>query len=226
MPEARVQRKLLAFIDGFNLYYGLLKARPDLRWLNVRKMVKIVFPNDEIVGIKYFTARVDDDGRKPPSSKRQRQDAYCAALASVDVEVIDGRLEYREKECGVSHCTLVKPCFYRSPVEKMTDVNLALNVVEDVSRIQPNVALIISADTDLMPAMVRVRRIIPKGLKQVLIPCSESAYKDRRVDAFGLNGWVARRLTEQVIKDSQFPESFQLRDGTLATRPAQWRISN
>lgn len=188
-------------------------------------MVRISFPDDDIVSIKYFTARVDDDGRSPPSSKRQRQDAYCTALESVDVEVIDGRLEYREKECGVSHCTLAKPCFYRSPVEKMTDVNLALNLVEDVARIQPNIALIISADTDLMPAMRRVRGLIPKGLKQVFIPCSESAYKERRVDEFGLNGWVARRLTEQVLKDCQFPDTFTLKDGSTATRPAQWRVS-
>ena len=224
MSQPHSRRKLVAFIDGFNLYYGSLKDRPDLKWLDLRKMVAVLFPNDEIMGVTYFTARVDDDGRSTPSEKRMRQDNYCRALASVDVEVVDGRLEYREKECLVSHCALPRPCFFRIPVEKMTDVNMALHMVEDVVKFSPNVAVVISGDTDLIPAMQRVRRLMPKGLKQAFIPCSEKALKFRRTDEYGLNGWVARRLGEDVLRSAQFPPMVTAKDGTLLHRPTRWAI--
>lgn len=33
MPQPTERRKLIAFIDGFNLYYGLLQDWPDRKWL-------------------------------------------------------------------------------------------------------------------------------------------------------------------------------------------------
>jgi hypothetical protein len=81
--------KLSVYIDGFNLYYGCLKDTP-YRWLDLYKMCSLLFPRDEIVKIKYFTApikiRVGSDPDKP-----NRQQIYLRALrTSSNLEIIEG----------------------------------------------------------------------------------------------------------------------------------------
>jgi hypothetical protein len=45
------------YIDGFNLYYSALRKRfTDCKWLDLRKMAEIFFPEDAIGSICYFTA--------------------------------------------------------------------------------------------------------------------------------------------------------------------------
>jgi hypothetical protein len=43
--------------DGFNLYYGSLKGTPH-KWLNLERYFTMLRPNDDIQGIRYFTAMV------------------------------------------------------------------------------------------------------------------------------------------------------------------------
>lgn len=50
----------IVYIDGFNLYYGALKANPSLKWINPRTLVELIFPSIEIMSLKYFTANVTD----------------------------------------------------------------------------------------------------------------------------------------------------------------------
>lgn len=217
----RKKRKLIAFVDGFNLYYGLLKENPGLRWMNVKKVIQAKFPDDEIVSVKYFTARVDDDGRQRPSDKRVRQDTYCKALEAQGVVVVDGKLEYREKACFAPHCALPHPRFFRAPVEKMTDVNIALQLVADTAKYAPDVVVVVSGDTDLLPALIQVRSMM-RGLKQVLIPCSEQAMKFRRVDQFGQHNWVARRLTEADVKVGVMGPEVLATTGEVLRCPLSW----
>ena len=50
--------KLAVYIDGLNLYYGVLKKTP-YKWLDVESLVKNILPSHcSIVNIKYFTARI------------------------------------------------------------------------------------------------------------------------------------------------------------------------
>ena len=46
------------YIDGFNLYYRALKDTP-FRWLDLRRLAEILFPEDAINRVCYFTARLD-----------------------------------------------------------------------------------------------------------------------------------------------------------------------
>ncbi len=62
--------KLNIYIDGFNLYYGAIKGTP-YRWLNLLKMSQLLFPQDQIHKIKYFTARVSARPSDPDQPIRQ-----------------------------------------------------------------------------------------------------------------------------------------------------------
>lgn len=55
--------RVFAYIDGFNLYYGMLDARlHNARWLDVRAMcAELPRPYQRLSLVRYFTARVRGD---------------------------------------------------------------------------------------------------------------------------------------------------------------------
>lgn len=69
--------RTMAYVDGFNLYYGCLK-RSGFKWLDLRALVVGLVPaNNQISKIKYFTARVS--GASDADAPR-RQHIYLSAL--------------------------------------------------------------------------------------------------------------------------------------------------
>jgi len=63
------KERVLAYIDGFNLYFGMREAGfHNCRWLNIRKLItNFLKPHQVLVGIKYFTSRVSNN---PDKQKR------------------------------------------------------------------------------------------------------------------------------------------------------------
>ena len=52
-------KRVIVYIDGFNLYHGLVAAgfRKYL-WLDLNKLAKEILESDQVLtGVKYFTAR-------------------------------------------------------------------------------------------------------------------------------------------------------------------------
>ena len=52
-----MKKKSIVYIDGFNLFYGLLKKEKNRKWLNLQKYFEKLRTDDEIEIIKYFTTR-------------------------------------------------------------------------------------------------------------------------------------------------------------------------
>ena len=53
-----MMKKTIAYIDGYNLYYGLLKGT-KFKWLDMVKLVReLLRPDHELVKVRYFTAPV------------------------------------------------------------------------------------------------------------------------------------------------------------------------
>lgn len=221
MPStAQPVRRVRVYVDGFNLYYGLLRNRPDLKWLNLRKVAQMLFPRDQVDYVGYFTAAVDTD-HASPSATHLRQRAYWDALRTLGVEIIEGRLERREKECRAHQCTYAGSRTFSAPVEKMTDVNIALRMVLDAQKHAPDAVCVISGDTDLLPAMRWLCENI-RCMRRAYIPCAEQDMGFRRVDDFGNHGWWTRRLKEDLLLSCVLPET--IGEGLQAIhRPVSWR---
>ena len=66
------------YIDGFNLYYGLLRGSPH-KWLDLEKFCDQLLPKNSVRRIYYFTAKVDARPHDPDQPVRQL--AYLRALA-------------------------------------------------------------------------------------------------------------------------------------------------
>ncbi len=68
------------YIDGFNLYYGAVKATP-FKWLNVQRLCELLLPDSRIDKIRYFTARLS--ARQDDPDKPTRQQIYLRALRTI-----------------------------------------------------------------------------------------------------------------------------------------------
>ena len=68
------------YIDGFNLYYRRLKARPSKKWLNPKALAEqLLRPPHVISQVNYYTARLSARANDPDAPARQA--IYLNALA-------------------------------------------------------------------------------------------------------------------------------------------------
>jgi hypothetical protein len=80
--------KVWVYIDGFNLYNGMIRGTP-YRWLNLLEVCRKLLPQDDVERLKYFTARVDPRVGDPDQPLRQMR--YWRALRTLGcVEIILG----------------------------------------------------------------------------------------------------------------------------------------
>ena len=63
--------RVLGFVDGFNLYFGLKEAGYDsLLWLDVSRLIaNLCKSHQTFVGVRYFTARLNGPGPKHDRQK-------------------------------------------------------------------------------------------------------------------------------------------------------------
>lgn len=63
--------KTWVYVDAFNLYYGALKGTP-YKWLDLQALCRVMIPRNTVIGIKYFTARVQPRVNDPDQPTRHR----------------------------------------------------------------------------------------------------------------------------------------------------------
>jgi uncharacterized LabA/DUF88 family protein len=207
--EASVLR-VRAYVDGFNLYFGL-KAQfgRTYHWHDLEALIdSLLRPDQELERVRYFTARVRD-----LTTSRHRQDTYLQALAAHCqlLDIIEGR--FQRKTCKCFACRAQ----WTTYEEKETDVNLAVALVEDAALDRFDVALIISADSDLCPAIRAVRRVRPNSKVIAVFPPKRHSDELRRTaDAVY---WLGR----DKLHRSQLPAEITTGAGIKLSRPAYWR---
>jgi hypothetical protein len=97
--------RVFAYIDGFNLYFGLKSQNlRHLYWLNVPGAIRRLLERREQLEVtKYFTSRVSG-----PPGKVQRQNDYIDALASLpNVRLYFGSYQTHPRTCA--SCTTPIP---------------------------------------------------------------------------------------------------------------------
>ena len=201
--------RVVAYIDGFNLYFGL-KAEHGRKylWLDLQALVEgLLLPNQILSEVQYFTAHVRGD----PDGER-REGAYLDALAShcQKVRRIDGR--FQEKTRGCRNCG----ARWTSYEEKETDVNISVALIEGAALGAYDTALLISGDTDLRPAIASVKRLQPEKLIFAAFPPRRySARLVQSVDAY-------TRIGHDKIRNAQLPHEVMTKGGITLSRPAYW----
>ena len=97
-----------------------------------------------------------------------------SGLNHVGVKVILGEFKLKDKKCRSCHC------LYKTYEEKQTDVNISIKLFQEAIYDNYDTAMIISGDSDLMPALKAVKQTFPSKQIGVIIPigrCAESLKK-------------------------------------------------
>jgi hypothetical protein len=209
----------MVYVDGFNLYYGALKGTPH-RWLDLGALCsKLLRPHQQVVGIKYFTARVQPRANNPQQA--QRQQIYIRALETIpNLEIYYGRFLTRPQSR-----LLEKPPRRGSPYrsvwiteEKGSDVNLASHLLIDGFRARYDLAVVISNDSDLKTPVEVVRQEL-KSPVGILNPHKKRSWalSPRAIPA----GSFYIPIRPGVLSSCQFPTSLKDSKGSF-TKPKAW----
>lgn len=144
--------RTVVYVDGFNLYYGCLKDTP-YKWLDLKKLFKsLLKPQNHIIEIKYFTAKVGATPTDP--SAPQHQQAYIRALEEYipEVSVHYGHfLRQRQRMANANPPPNTLEVIKTE--EKGSDVNLAVQMLNDAWLAHYDCAVVVSNDSDMAESM-------------------------------------------------------------------------
>jgi hypothetical protein len=205
--------RTVIYIDGFNLYYGALKRTPN-KWLNLDRLFRRMRPADSIIKIRYFTALVTG-----PSGPDQQ--SYLSALATTPlVEIILGKFKKKGLICGLAACSHSGKRLFEVQEEKRTDVNIAIYMLDDAYQDICDHFILVSGDSDLVPAIRMIRQRFPQKRITVYVP-SQNPTRGYAVELRSA-AHKHRDLPLNLLPISQF--SSQLSDGAggLIAKPSTW----
>jgi uncharacterized LabA/DUF88 family protein len=200
--------RVAAYIDGFNLYFGVRTEGRRYLWLDLERLTRsLLKPHQQLVTVRYFTARVRND---PPAE--QRQQTYLNALAAHSglVDIRQGRFQQKSKFCRSCQSSWFE---YE---EKETDVSLAITLLEDGVNNLYDTALIMSADSDMAPAVRAIKRLRPSTRVVVASP------PNRRSNALKQLCDASFAISTTKVRQAQLPETVQA-GGQSYTRPIYWK---
>jgi len=206
-PAPANLRRVIVYIDGFNFYNGVLK-NTRYKWLDLQRFFVRLRPHDNIQAIKFFTSLVT-------GSHRDRQETLLKALQihAPLVTVIHGRFKMKQITCPNGLKTTI-------PEEKRTDVNIGIHMVDDAYQQRCDHEILVSGDSDLVPAIKLVRQRFPNIKTTVYVP----ARNRQRGVAAELRGAaeVDRTLPLALLPKTQLPPRIPDGNGGLLVKPAAW----
>ncbi len=206
-------RRTIVYVDGFNLYYGAVRGGP-YKWLDLERYFKLLRKDDEIRRICYFTALLD-------GPRRSSQAAYLRALEQRPlIEIVLGKFKEKQIRCRVERCGFTGSRMFTQTEEKRTDVNIAVRMLDDAYRDCCDLFVLVSGDSDLVPAIHAVKARFPKKQVLVYVPSRNPV----RGAAVELRSAADRHrdLPLAPLKHAQFPARVLDGSGGFIEKPSGW----
>jgi len=215
-----IAMKTIVYIDGLNFYYRCVKNTP-YKWLDFKKLVqRLTRETRQIVEIKYFTSNI----RGNPL-RHTRQKVYLSALETHIPELRIYRGLFQVNDAIMLNADPPpKKVFVKKTEEKRTDVNIAVNLLDDAWTDSYECAIVVSNDSDLTEAVRTVRLRHPQ--KHITVMVTPPTFKgDRHISRH-----LTRRahsvieITEADLAASQLPDSVPgKKPGTKIQKPKEWQ---
>jgi len=201
--------RVIAYVDGFNLYFGLRdKGWRRFYWLNIQLLVQNLLKfNQKLIMTKYFTARVIGS-----PEKQKRQSTFIEALETLsDFKIFYGKYQLNPRECP--------NCGFKDkvPNEKMTDVNIAVEMLSDAVNDEFDVALLLSADSDLVPPVRAIKNTFTQKRIVVAFPPKRESTELSNI------AHACLRIGRANFARSLFPDKVKKADGFVLQRPSTWK---
>lgn len=204
------KQKVIVYVDGFNFYYGLKSKKwKSFYWLDYVKFFEsFLKPYQELVEVNYFSARPTDPG------KNDRQDRlFTANKQNPRFNLILGK--YLKKDIRCKYCNRIIHSFE----EKETDVRIATRILSDAFNKRCDVAIIVSADSDLIPPLEMIKTFNPLQKVYVYFPPGRHSINLSNIadNTKNLDG------AKVIFQNSKLPNEIILPSGFKLQRPNEWR---
>jgi uncharacterized LabA/DUF88 family protein len=209
------------FVDGFNLYHALdwfndgtsVEENHKYRrykWISLFELARcFVGGNEELVGVDLFTTVPTTN-----MGKQHRHRMFIKAQECCGVTVTHGAFREKEVRCEA----LCKSSFFIR-IEKQTDVNIALKMLDLAHQDAYDKALLISGDTDLIPAIRLVRERWPH--KQIIAVLPIGRRKNGLDVRHACNSEI--KMNESHLQRSLMPEIvINEKNGVRVLRPVEY----
>tara|TARA_R110002051_G_scaffold11166_1_gene40978 strand:+ start:678 stop:1421 length:744 start_codon:yes stop_codon:yes gene_type:complete len=225
------------FVDGYNVFYGLLAGTP-YKWLDLSSLLEAIAhendPRSQVAEIHYFTSPVQPTLATRKQQSKQAQDTYIRALKTRGIEVHWGRhrLDHRKAPRFISRDI---PASRQDQVdiwnleEKETDVRLGITMYRlaakqswgeaPENRIQQIV--LVSGDTDMTPALEAIRADFPHLRIGIILPHRKGVDRTPPGSLRKYADWMRRHITTDELEAYQFPNRVHTRKKP-ADKPEYW----
>lgn len=203
--------KVSAYIDGYNVYHSLKRhAQPHHRWLNLWKLCERFIPSKTAAlnEVHYFSAYAH---WKPTQQIRHK--AYVAALEAHGVTAHMARFANKNRKCPKRECGHK----WIGHEEKETDVRIAVKLLQHGFEDKFDRALIVSRDSDLVPAAVAFKEMFPHKELFVVAPINSGHSTEMLQICDG-----RRKMRLRQLDDSLLPKKTFHTDGRTIIRPSAY----
>lgn len=227
--------KTACFIDGYNVYYGLVHGT-NHKWLDlfalVQSILTIQSPSYSLEKVYYFTSPVLPKLASRGEDSLRAQHSYLRALKGRSIEVIEGkhRLDRGKapayvpgQDASRQHMTNIW-----SLEEKQTDVNLALTLYRFAlaqERKPPDTQIeqvvLFSNDSDFGPALEAIRSDFPRIQIGVIAPIREGLDREPSGSLRDYAHWIRKEVKESELSNAHFPDKIPTRKKPIF-KPDYW----
>ena len=208
-----MKQRVIVYVDGFNFYYGLKDKSHHWRryyWLDIVGLFERFMRDDQqLVAVKYFSAR--------PLNNRDKYDRqatwFNANNENPKFNLILGR--YLEKTIECRRCHFKMKTFE----EKESDVRIATQIVSDAKSGLCDIAIVVSADSDMKPAIELAQL---SGVK-VFVYFPPNHFSNAIAGMPGMNITQMQRY-ESRFRQSLLPDTVTLaKSGYVLQIPPKWK---
>ena len=211
-------RRVAFLVDGFNLYHSLDEASADMggigtKWLDLVAVCEaFLYPiggGARIESVFYFSAPANHVEQAKPGAI-ERHNTLVKALRSRGVQVEMGKFKEKWRTCPSCNAPIT------THEEKETDVAIAVRLMELLWNDRCEVAVIVSADSDLSPAIREAKRSFPSKPIYCCFPYGRGSLELRSLAK------ACFRIRKERYAKHQLPDPVVLADGTKLAKPAGW----
>lgn len=200
-----MMKRVIVYIDGFNLYHAIKDLnRPHLKWVCVRAVAESLLRQGEALkAVKYFSAYAT---WMPDRYQRHRD--YTDALLARGVILHMGQFKEKPRRC------LSCGARWIGHEEKETDVQIAVHMVADAMKGDVDRIIVITADTDLGPAIKMIAANAPQC--EVFVATPPGRFRNCR------SLQPALEITAGRLGKCLLPSSVQTGPNKAVKRPSQY----
>lgn len=217
--------RIVAYVDGFSVYYACFRGptktpHAHLKWLDYRALFERMFPDDDLVAVRVYTAIAPNPPGDPGQS--MRHDVYRRALMTrPGVEVYVGRFQKAKREGVLAHPPdgIDPRQTVHTYQEKQSDVSLASHLIMDAVDDLFDRAVLFTNDSDFLTPI----RLVRERFEREVYVLSPDIAMNKQLKKVATAAWI---LDRGLLFKCQLPEIVVDAEGREIRMPDRWRKGN